>query len=111
MRKIELNTWKEKVPDGEGNIIERDATLLVAINALLINKDPNTMPKGLDKFRTFNRLGKAFDAAEKEGVLTLDDADYIFIKKIVESDIPAAWGMNPDINKALELFLGAEETK
>ena len=111
MRKIEVTKWKEHLPDGEGNLVENDVDLLIAINMLLSAKKPETLPRGLDKFRTFTRLGKAFDEAEKTGILTLEEADYVFLKKIIESDIPSTWGMNSDISTAFELFLNAEEVK
>ena len=61
MRKIEIKTWKSPFPvrDKEGNVIEVkevEENLLIALNVLIGNKDPSTMPRGLEKFRIFNKL-------------------------------------------------------
>ena len=104
MRKIKLEKWKSN--DREGNDIDED--LLIALNVLIANKKPEEMPRGLDKFRTFNRLSKAFEKAEKSRVLELEEVDYKFLKESIEKDIPSSWGMNPNISKAIEDFM---ETK
>jgi len=112
MRKIKIETWKSKSPIYEdGKIVgteDKDENLLDALNVLIGNKKPEEMPRGVDKFRTFSRLAKAFDNAEKTKVLELEEADYKFLKDTVEKDVPASWGMNENIMKAIELFL---ETK
>jgi len=109
MRKIKIETWKSKSPVFEGSKLigyeDKDENLLVALNLLIGNKKPEEMPKGLDKFRTFSRLSKAFDNAEDTKVLELEEVDYKFLKDIVEKDIPASWGMNVNIMKAIENFL------
>jgi len=117
MRKIKLNKWKSNVPifDEDGKTVikteERNEDLLVVINVLLASKKPAEMPRGLDQFRTFNRLSKAFEKADKSRVLELEEADYSFLKKEIENNIPSAWGMNSDISKAIEDFLDAKEEK
>jgi len=103
MRKIKLESWKEKDQQGK----DVDVDLIFALNILLNSKDPKDMPRGLDKFRLFNRLSKAFDKAKKEKVLVLEEGDYSFLKKTVESDVPSAWGSNPDMAKAIESFMEA----
>ena len=114
MRKIKIGTWKAKVPirDSEGKITgtrEEDENLLIAFNVLIANKDPKDMPRGLDKFRTFGRLVKAFDKAEKTKVLELEEVDYSFLKEEIERNIPGTWGMNPNLMKAVEVFLESKE--
>lgn len=117
MRKIKLEKWKSRVPkyDTDGKTVvgygEADEDLLIALNVLIANKKPEEMPRGLDKFRTFNRLSKAFDKADKSRVLELEEVDYKFLKETIEKDIPSAWGMNQNISKAIEDFLSAEESK
>jgi len=118
MRKIKIENWKARVPvrDSEGKITgteDQDENLLIAFNMLIANKKPDEMPKGLDKFRTFGRLVKAFDEADKTKVLSLEEVDYSFLKKEIESNIPSIWGMNSNLMKAVESFLDAkeEETK
>lgn len=105
MRKIEVKKWK--AINREGKEIEEN--LLSALNVLIINKRPEDMPKGLDKFRIFNKLAKAFDDAEKSGELVLEEKEYAFLKNTVEKEIPSQWGLNPQISEAIEVFLDAKE--
>lgn len=105
MRKIKINNWKAKLPSGE----EKEENLLMAFNVLIGNKRPEEIPRGLDKFRLFNRLVKAFDKADKSGELMLEESDYSFLKSMVEKDIPSVWGMNEDLSKAFEEFLNTKE--
>lgn len=105
MRKVKLEKWIAK--DREGNDQEED--LLIALNVLIANKKPEEMPRGLDKFRTFGRLAKAFEKAEKSKILELEEFDYKFLKDSIEKDIPSSWGMNSNISKAIEDFLNAKE--
>ena len=113
MRKIKINKWKSNVPKIEdGKIIgseERDEDLLTVLNVLLANKKPEEIPKGLDKFRLFGRLSKAFDKADKTKILELEEADYGFLRKMIESDVPSVWGMNANIAKAVEDFLEVQK--
>lgn len=116
MRKIKIETWKSRVPvmgeDGKptGEFNMMDETLLTALNVLIGNKKPEDMPRGLDKFRIFNRLSKAFDKADKTKMLELEEVDYKFLKETIEKDIPSAWGMNQNVSKAIESFLEADGT-
>ena len=114
MRKIKIEKWKSNVPkygeDGETIIgtEEKEETLLIAINVLIASKKPEDMPRGLDNFRTMSRLSKAFEKADKSGLLELEEVDYMFIKKDLEANIPSTWGMNQNIMKAVESFLDAK---
>ena len=110
MKKIQIESWKAKVPIfGEDDKVvgskEIDENLLVALNNLIAAKKPEEIPRGLDKFRLFGRLAKAFDKAEKTKILEIDDSDYDFLKKTVEKDIPSVWGFNVPLSKAIEDFL------
>ena len=110
MRKIRIETWKARVPvrDSEGKITgseEQDENLLSAFNVLIANKKPDEMPRGIDKFRTFSRLSKAFDKADKSKVLILEETDYKFLKDELEKNVPSTWGMNENLMKAVEAFL------
>jgi hypothetical protein len=113
MKRIKIETWKARIPvrDNKGQVTgseEQDENLLTAFNVLIANKKPEEMPRGLDKFRTFSRLVKAFDKAEKSKVLELEEVDYTFLKKEIESNIPSIWGMNENLMNAVEAFLDAE---
>ena len=117
MRRIKIETWKSNVPvyGEDGTTVigskEADEDLLAVLNVLIANKKPEDMPRGLDKFRLFGRISKAFIKAEESKVLELEEADYSFLKESVEKDTLAAWGMNENISKAIEDFLDAEEVK
>lgn len=105
MRKIKINIWEAN--DGKGNKVED--SLIKALGVLLANKDPKEMPRGLDNFRLFNRLSKVFDKAEKTKTLELEEADYKFLKDMLEKDIPAMWGANTNIMESIESFINAKE--
>ena len=115
MRKIKIEKWKSQVPvydkEDSTKIVgteEKDETLLDALNVLIANKKPEEMLKGLDNFRTMNRLSKAFTKAEEKGILELEETDYMFLKNDLEKNIPSSWGMNINIMNAVEEFLNAE---
>jgi len=105
MRKIKIEYWNEKNLEGK----EVKADTLQALSVLVNSKKPEEMPKGLDKFRLFNRLSKAFDKARDSKELILEETDYKFLKDTIESDIPSSWGMNQNISQAIENFLEAKE--
>ena len=105
MRKIKVKKWKAKLPDGT----EIEESLLTALSTLISTKNPENMPRGLDKFRLYNRLVKAFDKAEESGILELEEIDYAFLKSTVESDIPSIWGSNSNITDAIDSFLNAKQ--
>lgn len=100
MKELKIVKWKVKTPEGK----EIDESFLSIVNALINNKNPAELPKGLEQFRLFGRIAKAFDEAEKTGVLKLEDTDYTFLKTLIEKDIPSFWGTNVDISKAVEDF-------
>jgi hypothetical protein len=104
MRKVRIEKWKAK--DQQGN--EYDESLLVIFNVLINSKKPEDIPRGLDKFRLFNRMAKAFDKADETGDLVLEETDYKFLKDMIETSIPSSWGANENIMKAVESFLDAK---
>lgn len=104
MRKIRIENWKIKLPNGK----DGEENLLMALNVLIANKKPEEIPRGLDKFRLFNRLGRAFEKAEKTKELVLEEVDYKFLKDTIEKDIPSIWGINANLSKAIEDFLNAK---
>lgn len=105
MRKINVLKWKVKSPTGED--IEDNS--LTVLNAVINNTKPEEMPRGIDQFRLFNRLDKAFKQAEETGTIVLEEVDYHIMKRLLELGIPAIWAMNKDINGAVEGFLNAKE--
>ena len=103
MRNIEVKTWEAHTIDGQP-VTENT---LQALSALVGSKSPEQMPRGIDNFRLFSRIAKAFEAAETSGMIVLEESDYSFLKKTVESDIPAVWALNPKRVEAIGLFLDA----
>jgi len=104
-RKIKIVNWKAKSQDGE----ELEENLLMGLNVFIANKKPDEILRGIDKFRLFGRLAKAFEKAEKTKILELEEGDYSFLKTSIERDIPSTWAINPNTNKAIEDFLDAKE--
>ena len=105
MRKIKVEKWTAKNAEGK----EVDENILNVLNVLISNKKPEELPRGLDKFRLYGRISKAFEKADKSGTLQLEEADYTFLKKMIESDVVSIWGTNPNISKAVEDFIEAKE--
>lgn len=105
MREIKLFSWDEKNAEGKTEKIN----LVNVLKLLLTARDPQKMPRGIDQHRLFRRLDLAFEKAEETQVLKLEEADYSQLKKIIDEDIPATWGLNKDISKAIEDFLEAPQ--
>ncbi|KKM59921.1 hypothetical protein LCGC14_1547040 [marine sediment metagenome] len=99
MRKIKIETWKSKVPkyaeDGITMVgtTEKEEDLLTALNVLIASKKPEDMPRGLDKFRLFGRISKAFDEADVSKVLELEEADYSFLKDYQQLCVPSPFDL------------------
>jgi hypothetical protein len=105
MRRIAVNKWKAKTPSGE----ELDDSILTVLNAVISSTSPSDMPRGIENFRLFKRMSNAFEKVEETGTLELEEADYSFLKRILEKGIPSTWSMNENINTAVETFLSAKE--
>jgi len=105
MRKIKVDYWEVKNNEGT----EMKENIISVLSVLLSNKKPEELPKGIENFRIFNRIATSFDKAEKTNELILEEQDYLFLKQIVEKDIPAMWALNPNIKKAIDEFLNVIE--
>jgi len=97
MKTFKLISWKSVAPEGK----EVEENLVDVLRALLSYKDPKTLPSGFKQALMFSRIIKAFENKEE---LILDDEDYEFLKKMIETDTPAFWGGNENIIKALKSF-------
>ncbi len=104
MRRIPVSKWSECGPDGETH----EVTLLNALALLLNGLRPEKVPRGFDAFRMFTRISRAFERAEKSGELVLEETEYHFLRRILESEIPAVWGSNKDVTLAIEAFMEAK---
>jgi hypothetical protein len=105
MRKMEIKSWEAHAPDGK----KVQENILVVIGALIASKNPEDMPRGIDKFRIFMKITEAFDKAEKTKTLELEEREYEFLKSTIEKDVPSAWGMNKHLSEAINTFLEMKE--
>ncbi len=105
MRTIEVKEWI--VLDSEKK--EQKEDLLMVLSVLVTNKKPEELPRGLEQFKLFGKLVKAFEKAGETKVLVLEEDVYKFLKNTVEKDIPSTWGSNKNIVEAIELFMNAKE--
>lgn len=106
MRKVEVKRWKAKV-DG----VETDDDFINVLEVSIGGASPERMPRGYQAFKTFGKLKAAFEEAKKTGTLLIEEQEYIFLKNVLENDIPAILGTNPTIVEAVEEFLKAPEVK
>ena len=104
MRKIKLTKWKVK--DQEGKEVED--SILSAIKAIISLSKPEEL-NGLEKFQIMGSLAKAFDSAEKEDVLKLEEREYKFIVELLKQKIPANWGFNNKLTESINNFMDAKE--
>ena len=100
MKRIKIETWTAKDPDGK----DTNENIVNVLTALLSFKDPKTLPTGFKQALMFSRILKAFENKEE---LILDDEDYNFLKNMINTDTPSIWGGNKNIMKALEDFNNA----
>lgn len=115
MKHIQNSKWSETVRyfDREKNREieeQKEADLVQALTVLINNQPPEKMPRGIDKFRMMSRLTKSYDKAKTSGCICLEYSDYSYLKGIVEEGIPASWGVNENIQKAVEAFIDAKES-
>ncbi len=101
MRTMNVESWDATNKDGEP--VKED--LIDVLSIVMTMQDPQKMPRGYSAFRTYNKITKAFEEAKKTKVLKLEDAEYAFIKKLIESDVPAIWGANKNIPKQIDAFM------
>ena len=106
MREIKVLKWKEITAQGD-----KDVNTLDIIKILLNNRSPTKIRNGLDQHRFFRRVDVACEEARKNDILKLQEMDFSQIKTIIEEEVPASWGMNPDISNAIEEFLNSEQVK
>jgi hypothetical protein len=99
MKELKVKKWQATGPDGS---VEENTILLLKV---IVGLSTEQLPKGMDGFGLMRRLSEAFDKAEKEGKLVLEDNDYKMLKEYVEKNIPAKWASNPNIVAVVEEFL------
>jgi hypothetical protein len=107
MRKMETVNWMVRNVEGK----EEKENIVRLLFVLLHNKRPEEIPRGLEKFRLMSRVGEAFEKADETNILELEDGDYLFLKDMVEKDIPSVWAMNSKLATQVEKFLALEKEK
>lgn len=105
MRRMNIVQWTAK--DEKGNDIKEDIT--TAITVLISIKKPEEMPKGFEQFKTFSRIINSFTKAIDTKILELEEKEYIFIKKIIENDLPIIWAGNKDLKNSIDEFMNLKE--
>jgi len=105
MRNINVLEWT--VIDAEKK--EHKEDLLMLLSLLVTNQDPTTLPKGLEQFKLFTKLTRAFEKAQETKTLILEEDTYRFLKNTIEKNIPSIWGTNSRIVEAINSFLDAKE--
>lgn len=105
MRSIEVKSWN--VQDTNEKVHSED--LLMLLSLLVTNKKPEELPRGLEQFKLFTKITKAFEKAQETKVLVVEEDTYRFLKSTVEKDIPSIWGANTRIVEAINVFLDAKE--
>lgn len=85
-----------------------EETTILLLELMLRGQDPQKVPRGLDKFRIYSGLVKAFDKAKKTGFIELDEAQYKYLTDMMEKELPAVWATNPNISEAIEIFMDAK---
>ena len=104
MRKIEIHSWEEEGPEGQKATQNTGGMIRV----ILMMISPQQMPRGLESFRTFSKITKALDDSEGKEFIFLEDPEFSFLSSIIQDNVPADWGGNPDIFKAVEAITEAE---
>lgn len=107
MKTIKVLKWKEDTGE-KGVKIDQNTTKILTLLINILGVDPNTRQSGFDGFQVMRRVGAALDKSEKSGTIKLEEGDYNYLKKMIESNIPSHWGMSEDISKAMELFMEAK---
>jgi len=105
MRNIKVEEWTVRAADGK----EVKEDLLMLLSLLVTNKKPEELPRGLEQFKLFTKITKAFEKAQETKILVLEEDTYKFLKATVEKDIPSIWGANANIVSAVNAFLDAKE--
>jgi hypothetical protein len=109
MKKIQIVTWEEEfLKDGKVEKTNSDTARLLAF--LLNHQDPRKpMLKGMDNFRARGRIRKVLNNEDKSLYLEFLDSDYMFLKELIEEEIPAALAEEPGIIEAVDKFLNPVE--
>ena len=105
MREVKVKKWFVK--DANGKKLKDESTVDV-IEGLLRSADPQNMPKGWDQFRLYHKVRKSIEESDKTGILKMEDDVYVFIKKLVETGVPAQWGLNDDIYGVIDDIMNAK---
>jgi len=104
MRKIKLKEWETKGSDIKGNLV-------LVLRSFIAQMKPDKLPTGFEQFRFFNKLNKAFEAADETKVLELEEYEYSNLKKLIDGSIQSVWGMTSEVGDAIIEFMECEAEK
>jgi len=105
LREIEIKEWKSKNLEGK----EVDEDFIKVLKVLVNTQKPEKMIRGIDKFMMFGRIGVAFEEAKSIGILKIEEAEYEFLKKIIEKEIPSQWAIKKEVLESVEIFMEAKK--
>ena len=107
MRKIKVREWANKGGKGEEDRTESSVDVLKSL--LLMPLPDGKMPRGLDKFVLYSRTHRAIENAKTSGFIELEEAEYEFLKKEINVNVPSVWASNKDIVAVINDFLEAKK--
>ena len=105
MTKKEIKNYEYTALSPDGKEVKENLDLI--LTKLLAFASQTGKINGIDQFRQYDIYSEAFQKAEETSIIELSEKDYNSLKAIVENYVPAIWGMNTSIHKAIEMFLNA----
>ena len=105
MTKKEIKNYEYTALSSDGKEVKENLVMVLTKLFALISQTDGI--RGIDQFRKYNRYSETFQKALETGIIELSEKDYNSLKADVETFVPAIWGLNTNINKAIEIFLNA----
>lgn len=111
MYKMKIDEWTTKIPNNEGKLVERKESFVDAIKVLINGAKQEDLPQGIENFQIMHKIAEAFDNYEvsENKELCLEKREYEFIRKLLEKNIPAQWGLNKKLSAQINNFLELKE--
>jgi len=126
MRKIKIQEWEEDatrpkldnggkpILDGKGEqvleVYKAKVDTVAALRLLIRIAPADKLPRGYDAFRAFHKIEKAFAKAlaDPGKVLEMEDADYEFLRRIAQDNVPMEWGKGGPLSDTIAEFMEAK---
>jgi len=110
MTTIKIENVKWKSVDTNTNT-ELEETLSDVLATILLLRNTQTSPRGLEIFKYYRQCSDAIIAAKQSGVIELEESSYNFLVGLVKTDMPASWGVNKNVAQAVDVFLSARTSE